>query len=103
MAYEVLVSEAAGRDTDDILMYLIEELGSKKAATDFIDALDEKYAILEEHPYVFELSRNERLAIIGYHRFVVGSYVVLYLVNEDQQNVVIARIFHGRREYERLL
>ena len=101
--YEVRVSEAADRDADEVLLYIAVELANPKAAGDFADSLDEKYTKLEEHPYMFEPSRDERLAQMGYRRFVIGSYVALYLVDEERRLVNIARIFHGRREYEKYI
>lgn len=103
MAYKVRVSESAERDVDEILSYIADKLSNPKAAADFADALEEKYGELEEHPLMFELSRNERLAQRGYRRFVVGSYVALYLVNEGDQIVDVARIFYGRRDYEKYI
>lgn len=103
MAYKVQVSESADRDLDDILTYIADKLANSKAAIDFADALDEKYGELEDHPLLFELSRNIYLAQKGYRRFVVGNYVALYLVNEERQEVTIARIFYGRRDYDKYI
>ena len=103
MAYKVRVSDSADRDLDEIITYIAEKLSNPQAAADFADTLDERYVVLEEHPLMFELSRNERLAERGYRRFVVGSYIALYLVDEEQKVVTIARIFYGRRDYEKLI
>jgi plasmid stabilization system protein ParE len=103
MTYNVKTTDSADRDTDEILTYIAETLANPKAAADFADALEERYAMLEDHPLMFELSRNERLARMGYRRFVVGSYVALYLVNEERKEVTIARIFYGRRNYDKYI
>jgi len=103
MAYRVEVSESADRDLDAILTYIAEELASPKAASKFADELDAKYEILENHPLIFELSRNERLARMGYRRFVVGNYVVLYLVDEKECTVTISRLFYGKQDYEKYI
>ncbi|MCL2427022.1 MAG: type II toxin-antitoxin system RelE/ParE family toxin [Oscillospiraceae bacterium] len=103
MAYEVGVSESAERDLDEILKYMVDELSNPKAAADFADELDERYVKLEEYPFMYELSRNERLARLGYRRFVMSNYVALYLVNEENQIVTIARIFYGKRDYEKYI
>jgi plasmid stabilization system protein ParE len=103
MAYRVKATESADRDLDEILTYIAETLANPKAAADFADALEERYAALENHPLMFELSRNERLARMGYRRFAVGSYVALYLVNEERREISIARIFYGRRDYEKYI
>ena len=50
---------------------------------------------------MFELSRNERLAKMGYRRFVVGNYIALYLVDEGKHIVTISRIFYGKQDYEK--
>ena len=101
MAYKVKVTESADHDIDEILEYIIEKLANHKAAVDFSAALDKRYTALEQHPFMFALSRNERLAKMGYRRFIVGNYVALYLVDEKRQEVNIARIFYGRRDYEK--
>ena len=103
MAYKVDVSESADRDLDAILTYITEELASPKAASNFADELDSKYEMLENHPFMFELSRNERLARMGYRRFVVGNYVVLYLVDEKAYTVTISRLFYGKQDYEKYI
>jgi plasmid stabilization system protein ParE len=103
MAYKVKTTESADRDTDEILVYIAETLANPKAAADFAGALEERYTALEDHPLMFELSRSERLARMGYRRFVVGNYVALYLVNEERQEVTVARIFYGRRNYDKYI
>jgi plasmid stabilization system protein ParE len=101
MAFRVEVSESADNDLDAILTYITEELASPRAASDFADELDEKYERLVDHPFMFELSRNERLAKMGYRRFVVGNYVALYLVDEKECIVTISRLFYGKKDYEK--
>jgi len=101
MEYRVEVSESAERDLDTILTYIAEELASPKAASNFANELDAKYEMLENHPLMFELSRNERLAKIGYHRFVVGKHIALYQVDEVKRVVTISRIFYGKQDYEK--
>jgi plasmid stabilization system protein ParE len=103
MAYNVRTTESADRDLDEILAYIAETPANPKAAADFADAPEERYAALEDHPLMFELSRNERLARMGYRRFVAGNYVALYLVSEERREVTIARIFYGRRDYEKYI
>jgi len=103
MAYKVETSDSAHSDLDNILLYMIDELASPLVATNFSDALDQKYELLEEHPFMFEVSRNERLAKLGYRRLVIGNYVALYLVNDENKTVTIARIFHGKQNYEKYI
>ena len=101
MAYKIEVSDSANNDLDAILTYITVDLASPMAASNFVDELEDKYDKLEEHPFMYELSRNERLARMGYRRFVIGNYVALYLIDEKKQIVTIMRIFYGKRDYEK--
>jgi addiction module RelE/StbE family toxin len=103
MAYNVKVSDSADKDLDEIFTYIAEKLANPKVAADFARELEERYTALEIHPLMFELSRDKRLAAKGYRRFVVGSYIALYLVDEKRREITIARVFYGRREYEKYL
>ncbi|MDR1135481.1 MAG: type II toxin-antitoxin system RelE/ParE family toxin [Clostridiales Family XIII bacterium] len=103
MAYKVRISDSAEHDLNEIFKYIAEKLVNPRASVDFANALEEKYGKLEMHPLMFERSRNERLAQKGYRRFVVGGYVVLYIVNEEQQEVTIARIFYGKQNYDKYI
>ena len=35
-----------------------------------------------------------------YRKMVVGSYVVLYIVNEHAKEILIMRVVHGKRNYQ---
>jgi plasmid stabilization system protein ParE len=52
---------------------------------------------------MFETSRNEQHSRRGFRRFVVGSYIVLSLVDEERHEVNIANIFYGRRNYDKYI
>jgi len=103
MGYKASVTESAERDIDEILSYLAVKLANPKAAGDFATSLEEKYRELASYPLMFERSCDARHAQKGYHRFMLGSYIVLYTVNEVQQEVIIARAFYGRRNYEKYI
>ena len=103
MAYKIILSDAADHDIDEILTYIAEKLANPQAAANLADELEKRYTDLENHPLMYGLSKNVRLAKMGYHRFVVGSYVALYQVDEEQCIVTISRIFYGKREYVRYL
>ena len=103
MGYRVLLSDSADRDMDSILTYIADTLSNPKAAADLADALEARFGELETHPLMFEVSRNEGLAQRGYRRFVVGSYVALYLVDGERETVTIARIFYGKRNYDKYI
>lgn len=103
MAYKVVYTEAAEQDLVEIIEYIIEVFGNTTAATKLHDALVARINELSIHPFIYELSRNERLARQGYRRLAYKSYVALYLIDKEQNQVNIARVFHAKRAYERII
>jgi len=103
MAFRVTETESAEKDIDAILGYMIREFGNVTAATAFADEIDEKYEKLEGNPYMYEESRDERLKKQGYRRIPIKNYVMLYLVDENRQEVIIARVFYGKQDYTKLI
>lgn len=97
------LSDSAEHEIDSIVEYIAKDLANPAAAGGFIDAVLEKIAEIKRHPYMYELSRNEMLAKRGYRRMVIDNYIALYLVDEHRHVVDIARVFYGKREYERYI
>ena len=100
MNYDVIVSESAIKDLDEILKYMIEVLCNRKAAIDFIDEVERKYFEISKHPYMYELSRDERLKKKGYRRIVINNYIILYLINDKSKEVIVSRIFYSGQNYK---
>ena len=101
MAYRVLFSTAAEEDGGAIASYLADTLGTPHAALRFLDELDEQVGVLEAIPESFPSVLDARLAARGYRKAPVKGYVVLLRVVDDI--VQVARIFHQRQDYARLL
>ncbi len=103
MNYNIIISESPIKDLDENIKYIIEILLNNKAASDFIDEVERKYIEVSKHPYMFELSRDDRLRKKGYHRIVVNNYIILYLINDKSKEVIISRIFYGGQNYKNYL
>ena len=103
MAYKILVTDEFDADLDDILRYIAVSLSNPGAAAGLADELEKNYGLLEEHPYLFEEARDPLLRQRGYRKFIVGNYVVLYLVDDEHKAGIIARLFYGKRDYPNYL
>ena len=58
---------------------------------------------LRETPRMYTFSTDEVLRQRGYHKFLIGNYVVLFQIDETNQVVEIYRIFHGSQNYAKYL
>ena len=103
MEYDVIVSESAEQDIDEILTYMTEKLANPKAAADWADELQARYDELSSYPLIYGQATSESLKRMGYRRFVIKNYVAFYRVDDARGEVVILRVFYGRRDYEKYL
>jgi toxin ParE1/3/4 len=101
--YKLVVTELADGDLDSIVAYITGQLANPTAAGHLLDEVGECYANLKNQPFMYELSRDERLAAEGYRKAVIGSYVMLYKVGEAVKTVTVYRFFYGPRDYTKLI
>lgn len=102
--YAVRFTRHAARDLDDMFRYITYELDAEKAAKELMREVEDSIANLREFPFSAPQSKDDLLARKGYRALTVRKkYVVLYRVYEDRQQVIIHRIFYGKRDYTKLL
>ena len=97
--YRVVISPLANADLFNALKYIAYELENPQAATSLADGIARCYADLEEFPSAHELCRDPALARIGYRRYAVGNYLVIFRVLEEQSEVRVVHIFHVTQNY----
>lgn len=101
--YKVLMTELAEQDLDSVVSYISIQLANPSAAGHFLDEVEKCYTVLKSEPFMYEKSRDERLAAEGYRKAIIGSYVMLYKVNEESKIVIVYRFFYGPRDYTKLI
>jgi addiction module RelE/StbE family toxin len=101
--YRVEVSESAENDLRDIVNYITMQLSAPLAAKTLLETLEKSLFGLEDMPYRHQLVSDERLSILGYRKLIVKSYVVFFIINEDDKVVDIVRILYARRNWLNLL
>lgn len=99
MAYKLQISRSAQKELDGIVQYMVEQLCNPKAASDFLDLLDEKYEFLAENPKMYPLARDFQLRRRGYRMLKAKNFLLLYRIIEDEKTVNIAGIFYDGEEY----
>lgn len=92
------LSPQAERDLDAIWLYVAKESGRLEIADTLIDGLVERFLTLVGFPYMGR-SREDNLGP-GRRSLAVGEYVIIYRV--ENENVLILRVVHGRRDLEHL-
>ena len=68
------------------------------AAERFYNEVNKRLNNISENPFMYPLSRNEKLKSEGYRVIVIGNYHLFYLVYETEAIVYIVRIIYGKRD-----
>ena len=101
--YNINLSLAANIDLEEIFSYIVNTSSSEQTAKDIMLKIHEMILSLSEMPQRFSLSLDPTLAGKGYRRANVKKYIILYLTDEENKTVTIARIFHSSMDYEKYI
>jgi toxin ParE1/3/4 len=74
---------------------------SPNRALSFVDKLDERVGLLEQHPSLGRVPRHPKLREYGYRVLIVEAYLVFYIVR--RQEVEVHRVAHGSRNLDHLI
>ncbi len=100
-SFYVYYSEEAKDDLRNIFMYIAYELGSRDNAEGQVNRIREAIKKLDSFPKRNPPVPYEPWASLGMRRLNVDNYAVLYLVDEELENVEIVRIPYGAMDLDR--
>jgi toxin ParE1/3/4 len=101
--YEVVIYPAAIDDLDGFFRYYYQESQDAEVADKVVGALETAILGLEFMPYSHSAMRPSRLEKMGYRKLISGSFIAAFKIDEAQRVVSVVRVFHGMRDYEKLL
>lgn len=97
--YKVVISPSANADLFNALKYIAYELENPSAAQKLADEVERCYADLEEMPAAHELCRDPVLRRLGYRRYSVDNYIVIFRIVEKAKEVRVVHFFHMTQDY----
>ena len=95
MACRVRIQPTALRELEGTVEYLLG-FGPNTASA-FLDEWENVIECLKDGSVEHRLSRVEPLAKLGYHTVLVKGYIALYF--KEEEDVVIAHLFHQSQDY----
>ncbi|MCL2337807.1 MAG: type II toxin-antitoxin system RelE/ParE family toxin [Firmicutes bacterium] len=98
MGFRIKFTEQAEEDLSSIITYIRDDLHSPWAARRFYNEVNKKLSKISDNPFMYPLSRNEKLRAMGYHTATIRNYLLFYIVDETNRSVYIPRIVYGKRD-----
>jgi len=97
--YTYQFTPSASEDLDAILGYIANELHAPDSAVDLLDAITEAIELACVFPESHALIADPLLALRGYRRIVVKSYLVIYAIDSTNEVLRIISVVYGARDY----
>ncbi len=87
----------------DDLIFIFDFIAqdSPSRALSFVEKLDERIGLLEQHPLLGRTPRHPKLREYGYRVLIIEAYLVFYIVRG--QDIEIHRVVHGSRNLNHLI
>ena len=101
--FKYQLTQRADADLDEIVAYIAVELSNAKAASDFVNKLQEAIAEVQlflksGFPVVNEFIPNTDI-----RKKQIGNYVMYYLPDFVEKTIFILRIVYGRQNMDEIL
>ncbi len=101
--YTIKMTPKAADDLDNIYQYISEELCLTSSAANILERIERGIMRLREFPFSCNYVADEYLRNKGYRKLIVDNYIVFYLIEEENSQVIIMRVLYGKQKYENLL
>lgn len=99
MSYNVIISEEAHKDIDNVMNYFVNSLKNSTAAARLLGKIEKTYIDLADNPFMYAYCNDSRLRSDGYRKAVIDNYILIYRVDEANNTVFVVRFFYGRQNY----
>lgn len=99
--YNTLYLPIAQKDLIEIIEYIQQD--NPSAALELLNKIEETISKLEYFLYMGTQPKDSLLQYKGYRILIIDSFLVFYVVKENESEVEIRRIIHGKRKYSFLL
>ena len=96
------LTQKADADVDNIVSYIAMELANPKAASDFLDKLNDAIEEAREFPESGSLVINEYLPVTNVRKKYVGNYIMFYLPDFSTKTIYVLRIIYGKRNIKEI-
>lgn len=103
MAFQVVLTDKANDQLNNIVNYIASDKQSIDIALDYLEKIEQTILKLSEFPYIGVKPRYSLLRKQGFLVLIVNKHLVFYKVIELNKSVIIYGIVDGRQEYKNLI
>ena len=99
MKYDIVVTNPAQDDLEEILNYISVDLSAPKSAIEMLNKITSIFENLSINPLMYPLCNIDNLKAKNYRKAVINNYLMFYRVDDKNETIYIMRFIYGRRDY----
>ena len=103
MSCQIVFTDTAKSDLREIAISIAELAKDTNIAIRYVKDLQESTQILETFPESGAIPRDRILKSSGYRFLTHKDYLLFYLYEKAENRVYIMAVFHGKRDYMRVM
>lgn len=103
MKYDIVVTNPAQEDLEEILNYISVDLSAPKSAIEMLNKIKSIFENLSINPLMYPLCNIDNLKAKNYRKAVINNYLMFYRVDDKNETIYIMRFIYGRRDYINLI
>ena len=98
-SFKVEFTEQYIEEMTEVYKYISINLKQYLAARRLFIKIYNRISYLSENPYIYsKLGKTDKL-MREYHKMVIGNYIVLYTVDNNNRIVYISHIIYGKKDF----
>jgi plasmid stabilization system protein ParE len=99
--YKLVFGKTFREDVRSSVNYIKQTLQAPVAADRLKNEIKKTYNTIKDTPFIYPIVPNEYLASLGFRFTMVKNYMMFYIVEERQINIV--RFLYGHRDWINIL
>lgn len=99
MEYDIVISDTCLKEIEDICEYIEKTLNEKTASNKLRKKIRESIKRIKQFPKIYAKIEKQDRQKREYRRKVVGNYIILYTIIEENKVILISHVYYGRKDY----
>ena len=95
--YSIIITPNAIIQINEIAIYIFQTLSNPKAASDFLNSVEEKVSKLNLLPNAYPIVDKKPWNKLGVRKILLKSFVIYYIVKNSAKQVLVIAVINGRR------
>ena len=95
--YSIIITPNAIIQINEIAIYIFQTLSNPKAASDFLNSVEEKVSKLDLFPNAYPIVDEKPWDKLGVRKILIKSFVIYYIVKNSTKQVLVLAVINDRR------